>query len=286
MRRLPSGTTPWRSVLRRWSSSFQGRCPACSFRTLPVRHARTPIARSPRVPGHASRVGCGVRHRACPGRRPDDLILLPAFGPAMVPLLVLLPGVVALSGANVVGSYLRGIGRPGMPSLVSLVALAVNIVANLVLIPRFGIVGAAAASVDFVHAFVTRVVADRRSLHRDARDWVLDPTRQRRRVGRHDARGSRPSHVEQVAWSAGRSPSLRLSTREGRGATRGVSPHPVRSERVSVARGLTRPVRVRIAQPRVRVTPPGAVPEALPRARRGCGSCSWRAADTGTSAIG
>jgi O-antigen/teichoic acid export membrane protein len=73
-------------------------------------------------------------------------ILLPAFSPSLVPLVVLLPGVVALSGANVVGSYLRGIGRPGLPSLVSLVALAVNIVANLVLIPRLGIVGAAAAS--------------------------------------------------------------------------------------------------------------------------------------------
>ena len=73
-------------------------------------------------------------------------ILLPAFSPSLVPLLVLLPGVVALSGANVVGSYLRGIGRPGLPSLISLMALAVNIVANLVLIPRLGIAGAAAAS--------------------------------------------------------------------------------------------------------------------------------------------
>jgi O-antigen/teichoic acid export membrane protein len=73
-------------------------------------------------------------------------IVLPAFSPSMVPLLVLLPGVVALSGANVVGSYLRGIGRPGVPSVVSLVALAANIVANLILIPLFGIVGAAAAS--------------------------------------------------------------------------------------------------------------------------------------------
>ena len=43
-------------------------------------------------------------------------ILLPAFSPSLAPLLLLLPGVVALSGANVVGSYLRGIGRPGLPS--------------------------------------------------------------------------------------------------------------------------------------------------------------------------
>jgi len=73
-------------------------------------------------------------------------VLLPDFTPSLAPLLVLLPGVVALTGATIVGSYLRGIGRPGLPSLVSLMALAVNIVANLVLIPRFGIVGAAAAS--------------------------------------------------------------------------------------------------------------------------------------------
>ena len=71
----------------------------------------------------------------------------PAFGPSFAPLLVLLPGVVALSGSNVVGSYLRGIGRPGITSSISLIALAVNLVLNLVLIPRYGIIGASAASV-------------------------------------------------------------------------------------------------------------------------------------------
>jgi O-antigen/teichoic acid export membrane protein len=72
--------------------------------------------------------------------------VLPAFEESIPPLLVLLPGVVALSWANVVGGYVTGIGRPGVNSIVSLVAFGVNIVANLVLIPRFGIVGAATAS--------------------------------------------------------------------------------------------------------------------------------------------
>ena len=72
--------------------------------------------------------------------------LLPAFGASIPPFLVLLPGVVALSGANVVRGYVTGIGRPGIDSLVSVVALAVNMVANLLLIPRFGILGAASAS--------------------------------------------------------------------------------------------------------------------------------------------
>ncbi len=73
-------------------------------------------------------------------------VVLPAFGPALPPLLVLLPGVVALSASKVVAGYMTGINRPGVRTVVSFGTLAVNIVANLILIPRFGIVGAAAAS--------------------------------------------------------------------------------------------------------------------------------------------
>lgn len=73
-------------------------------------------------------------------------VVLPAFGQSIEPLVVLLPGVVALSGANVVGGYVTGIGRPGVNSIVSVIAFVVNIAVNLLLIPRFGIVGAATAS--------------------------------------------------------------------------------------------------------------------------------------------
>jgi O-antigen/teichoic acid export membrane protein len=72
--------------------------------------------------------------------------VLPAFVPSLAPLLVLLPGVVALSAAGVVSGYLTGIGRPGITSVISLISLAVNVVANLVFIPEFGIIGASAAS--------------------------------------------------------------------------------------------------------------------------------------------
>jgi O-antigen/teichoic acid export membrane protein len=73
-------------------------------------------------------------------------VILPAYGPSMPPLLVLLPGCVALSSSYVLNGYLRGIGRPGVTSTISVVSLIVNVVANVILIPRFGIVGAAAAS--------------------------------------------------------------------------------------------------------------------------------------------
>lgn len=72
--------------------------------------------------------------------------LLPAFGPSIPPLLVLLPGVAALSVTKVVAGYVSGIGRPGVTSYVNIVAFVLNAIANLVLIPRFGIIGASAAS--------------------------------------------------------------------------------------------------------------------------------------------
>jgi O-antigen/teichoic acid export membrane protein len=73
-------------------------------------------------------------------------VVLPDFGPALPALIVLLPGVVALSLAKVVGAFVIGIGKPEIDSYVSVGALIVNIIANLILIPRLGIVGASAAS--------------------------------------------------------------------------------------------------------------------------------------------
>ena len=73
-------------------------------------------------------------------------VVLPDFGPALPALIVLLPGVVALSLAKVVGAFVVGIGKPEIDSYVSVGALIVNIIANLILIPRLGIVGASAAS--------------------------------------------------------------------------------------------------------------------------------------------
>ena len=102
--------------------------------------------------------------------------VLPAFDQSIPPFLVLLPGVVALSGANVVGGYVTGIGRPGINSIVSVIALVVNIVANLVLIPRFGILGAASASLISytLSSLVLTAVAARFSRTPLWRFWIPD----------------------------------------------------------------------------------------------------------------
>ena len=73
-------------------------------------------------------------------------LVLPAYIPSLPALFVLLPGVVAFSVTFVAGGYLTGIDRVGITSVVSVVSVVTNVIANLILIPPFGIVGAAAAS--------------------------------------------------------------------------------------------------------------------------------------------
>jgi O-antigen/teichoic acid export membrane protein len=73
-------------------------------------------------------------------------ILLPAFGPSLPALYVILPGVIAVSVSKVLGGYVAGLGRTGVTSKINVAAFVLNIVLNIVLIPPLGIIGASAAS--------------------------------------------------------------------------------------------------------------------------------------------
>lgn len=73
-------------------------------------------------------------------------LVLPGFVDCLPAFLVLLPGVISIALSKVMSSYIAGRGRPGPVSAGATVALFTNVVANLILIPRFGIVGAAMAS--------------------------------------------------------------------------------------------------------------------------------------------
>jgi O-antigen/teichoic acid export membrane protein len=68
------------------------------------------------------------------------------FADAGVALRLIIPGVVAYSVVAVLSRYLSGRGRPGTGTLILLLGLAANVMANLALVPRFGILGAAVAS--------------------------------------------------------------------------------------------------------------------------------------------
>ncbi len=69
-----------------------------------------------------------------------------AFAEAGVALRWILPGVVAYSVVAILSRYISGRGRPGIGTLVLVVGLATNVAVNLVVIPTYGIEGAAAAS--------------------------------------------------------------------------------------------------------------------------------------------
>ena len=92
------------------------------------------------------------------------------FADAGVALRLILPGVVAYSVVAVLSRYITGRGRPGVGTLILVTGLAVNIGANLVLIPIHGIRGAAAASSlsYLVTALITLVVFHRLS----GRGWA------------------------------------------------------------------------------------------------------------------
>ncbi|HXC78506.1 MAG TPA: oligosaccharide flippase family protein [Candidatus Acidoferrum sp.] len=72
------------------------------------------------------------------------------FGTKMLgaakPLLLLLPGILTLSGAKVLSSYLSGIGRPIYSTYIASGSVILTVVLDLVFIPRNGIAGAAAVS--------------------------------------------------------------------------------------------------------------------------------------------
>ncbi len=91
--------------------------------------------------------------------------VLPAYTGSIGPALVLLPGVVGLSASKVLSAFLTGSGLPGVVSAVSTGAVALNVAANLVLIPAFGPVGAAAASLISYsfHGITMLIVSSRRA---------------------------------------------------------------------------------------------------------------------------
>lgn len=63
-----------------------------------------------------------------------------------VVVLYLLPGIVSLGFAKVLANYIAGIGRPGINAIGAIGGVIVNIGANLILIPKMGIIGAAVAT--------------------------------------------------------------------------------------------------------------------------------------------
>lgn len=68
------------------------------------------------------------------------------FFPALVPMLCLLPGILALSLYQFLKADIYSINRPGFISIVALISMTSNLVLNYLMIPLYGINGAAISS--------------------------------------------------------------------------------------------------------------------------------------------
>lgn len=111
-----------------------------------------------------------------------SLVILFAYGsqfrPAVVPMLVLLPGVWFLGMGLVIQSDLGGRGRPGLSSALAGLAAAATVILDLALIPTLGVLGGALASVTAYTCFgIASLIALSRVSGIPARELLI-PTRE------------------------------------------------------------------------------------------------------------
>jgi len=83
------------------------------------------------------------------------LVFSSSFIPAIAPLLLLLPGTLAMALGIIAAYHLFGMGKAFQPSLAALVATIITVILDLLLIPLLGIQGAALASTLAYVAFLT-----------------------------------------------------------------------------------------------------------------------------------
>lgn len=111
-------------------------------------------------------------------------LILPAYVGGLPALFLLLPGVVMLSASKTLSAYLNGIGHGGIVSVTALTALLANIALNLVLIPPFGIRGAAMSSlISYSLGAVLQMAMCSRLTGKTPREYLI-PTRADVAMGR------------------------------------------------------------------------------------------------------
>ncbi len=74
------------------------------------------------------------------------------------PLLLLIPGTIVFNVSRILSNDIAGRGKPGLNVLISVIALVINIIANIILIPYFNSSGAALASTISYSAFAVFIL--------------------------------------------------------------------------------------------------------------------------------
>ena len=108
-----------------------------------------------------------------------------AYDDAIVPMLILLAGMLPLGAAAVVTGNLRGRGRPGASSILAGITVVVTLGLDVLLIPPYGVTGAAIASVCAYWFYgIASVLTLARSTGLAARTLVLPTRRELEAYGR------------------------------------------------------------------------------------------------------
>jgi O-antigen/teichoic acid export membrane protein len=120
----------------------------------------------------------------------------PAFVDAGIALRWILPGIVAYSVVAILSRWIVGRGRPGLGAAILGAGLGTNVIANLQLVPAFGINGAAAASsISYVLTAVLTLGVFARLSGRSLRETLLIQTA--------DLSAGRRAVRRLVAWRPG-----------------------------------------------------------------------------------
>lgn len=92
---------------------------------------------------------------------PIIIVLLgKAFAGSVEPFLILLPGVVIFSLTNVLATYLTAAGKPGYNAAIAFISFLFTVIFDILLIPRYGISGAAiAAGISYALSSIMTVIA-------------------------------------------------------------------------------------------------------------------------------
>jgi O-antigen/teichoic acid export membrane protein len=78
------------------------------------------------------------------------------FEGSYIPLIILIPGIISLGLSSVIASYFHGIGKPQWGTLMSVISISFTIILDFLLIPVYGIKGAAiASSIAYTISFLT-----------------------------------------------------------------------------------------------------------------------------------
>lgn len=76
----------------------------------------------------------------------EKIIYKPDYSDAIYPLLVVMPGAIFMGVFRVLMGGIDGLGKPQYSTYASIVAVVSTIILNIVLIPRYGMIGAATAT--------------------------------------------------------------------------------------------------------------------------------------------